>query len=105
MDFGGWGVDLTQLDPAVDPGDDFNAYVNGAWISSFEIPADQSRYGSFDLLREKSEQRVRFIIDDLAAAAPAIDTPEGKIGAIYNAYMNTDAINAAGLALVAPYFA
>jgi putative endopeptidase len=103
--WGDWGINLDTKDTSVRPGDDFNAYVNGAWISSFEIPADQSRYGSFDLLREKSEQRVRFIIDDLAAASPAIDTPEGKIGAIYNAYMNTDAINAAGLSPVAPYFA
>lgn len=103
--WGEWGVNTDTKDTSVRPGDDFNAYVNGAWISSFEIPADQSRYGSFDLLREKSEQRVRFIIDDLAAASPAIDTPEGKIGAIYNAYMNTDAINAAGLEPVAPYFA
>lgn len=103
--WGDWGINLETKDTSVRPGDDFNAYVNGAWISSFEIPADQSRYGSFDLLREKSEQRVRFIIDDLAAASPAIDTPEGKIGAIYNAYMNTDAINAAGLAPAAPYLA
>lgn len=103
--WGAWGLNTETQDTSVKPGDDFNAYVNGAWLSSFEIPADRSRYGSFDLLREKSEQRVRFIIDDLAAAAPAIDTPEGKIGAIYNAYMNTDAINAAGLAPVAPYFA
>jgi putative endopeptidase len=103
--WGEWGLNTDTKDASVRPGDDFNAYVNGAWISSFEIPADQSRYGSFDLLREKSEQRVRFIIDDLAAASPAIDTPEGKIGAIYNAYMNTDAINAAGLERAAPYFA
>jgi putative endopeptidase len=103
--WGAWGLNTDTQDASVKPGDDFNAYVNGAWISSFEIPADRSRYGSFDLLREKSEQRVRFIIDDLAAASPAIDTPEGKIGAIYNAYINTDAINAAGLAPVAPYFA
>ena len=103
--WGAWGLNTETQDASVKPGDDFNAYVNGAWLSSFEIPADRSRYGSFDLLREKSEQRVRFIIDDLAAAAPAIDTPEGKIGAIYNAYMNTEVINAAGLAPVAPYFA
>ena len=102
---GEWGLNTDTKDASVRPGDDFNAYVNGAWISSFEIPADQSRYGSFDLLREKSEPRVRFIIDDLAAASPEIDTPEGKIGAIYNAYMNTDAINAAGLEPAAPYFA
>ena len=103
--WGDWGINLATQDAGVKPGDDFNAYVNGAWISTFDIPADKSRYGSFDLLREKSEQRVRFIIDDLAASAPAIDTPEGKVGAIYNAFMDTDTINAAGLAPTAPYFA
>jgi putative endopeptidase len=81
----------------------FYAWTNGKWLDSFEIPSDRSRYGSFDLLAEKSEQRVRKIIDDLAAQKPAIDTPEGKIGAYYNAYLDTDAINAAGLAPAQPY--
>jgi putative endopeptidase len=102
--WGDWGINPDAGDMAVKPGDDFNAYVNGTWIAEMEIPADRSRYGSFDLLREKSEQRVKFIIDDLAATSPAIDTSEGKIGAIYNAYMDTDKINAAGLAPVQPYF-
>ena len=42
---GEWGLNTDTKDASVRPGDDFNAYVNGAWISSFEIPADQSRYG------------------------------------------------------------
>ncbi|MAN46749.1 MAG: zinc metalloprotease [Hyphomonas sp.] len=101
--WGPWGIDLTLQNPAVKPGDNFYAWANGKWLDSFEIPADKSRYGSFDLLAEKSEQRVLKIIDDLAAAKPALDTPEGKIGAYYNAYMDTDTINAAGLAPAQPY--
>ena len=31
--FGTWGVDVSELDPAVDPGTDFNAYANGRWIA------------------------------------------------------------------------
>jgi len=103
--WGDWGINLETVDAAVKPGDDFNKYVNGKWMAEFEIPADKSRYGSFDLLREKSEQRVRRIIEDLAATSPAVTTPEGKIAAIYKAYMDTGAINAAGLAPAAPYFA
>ncbi|MEZ5999248.1 M13 family metallopeptidase [Hyphomonas sp.] len=101
--WGSWGIDLSVQDTAVNPGNDFYAWTNGKWLDSFVIPADRSRYGSFDLLAEKSEQRVRKIIDDLAAEKPEIDTPEGKIGAYYNAYLNTDAINAAGLAPAQPY--
>ncbi|WP_164115802.1 M13 family metallopeptidase [Sphingorhabdus sp. Alg239-R122] len=98
--WGDWGIDLGQMDASVKPGDDFYAFVNGKWLNEFEIPADRSRYGSFTLLAEKSEQRVRNIIEGLAAAKPASSTLEGKVAAYYNAYMDVDAINAAGLAPV-----
>ena len=96
-EWGAWGINLSTQNTSVHPGDDFNAYANGNWIENFEIPADRTRYGSFDLLGEKSEQRVRKIIEGLAASSPAEGTIEAKIASIYNAYMNSDAIEAAGL--------
>ncbi|MEM1132605.1 MAG: M13 family metallopeptidase [Pseudomonadota bacterium] len=98
--WGEWGVDTTLVKDSVQPGDDFFMYVNGKWVDSFEIPADRSRYGGFTLLAEKSEQRVRKIIEELAAEQPDPATLEGKIAAYYNSYMDVDAINAAGLAPV-----
>nr|WP_070961428.1 M13 family metallopeptidase [Hyphomonas sp. Mor2] len=102
-DWGEFGLDLYSMDASVAPGDDFFRYVNGTWLDEFEMPADRTRYGAFSLLREKSEQRVKFIIDDLAEAKPDAATLEGKIAAYYNAYANTDAIEAAGMAPVQPY--
>ena len=101
--WGSWGIDLSVQNAAVQPGDNFYAFTNGKWLDSFVIPSDRSRYGSFDLLAEKSEQRVRKIIDDLAAETPSTDTSEGKIAAYYNAYLDTSAIEAAGLAPAQPY--
>lgn len=98
--WGEWGVDTSLVKDSVNPGDDFYAYVNGKWLDSFEIPADRSRYGGFTILAEKSEQRVKKIIDELAAAQPDPATLEGKIAAYYNAFMDVEAINAAGLAPV-----
>lgn len=102
-EWGAFGIDLESVQEETSPGDNFFRYVNGNWLDTFEMPADQSRYGGFTILREKSEQRVRNIIDELAAAEPAIDTLEGKIAATYNAYMDLDAIEAAGLAPAQPY--
>lgn len=102
-DWGAFGLDLASMDTSVAAGDDFFRYVNGTWYDEFEMPADRTRYGSFTLLREKSEQRVKFIIDDLAAAKPDIATLEGKVAAYYNAYTDTDAINGVGLASATPY--
>ena len=101
--WGDWGIDMGVMDNEVDPGDNFFMFVNGSWFDEFELPGDKTRYGAFDLLREKSEQQVRFIIEDLAAEEPPTNMPKGKVAAYYNAYMDTDAIEAAGLAPVQPY--
>lgn len=101
--WGTWGVDTELMNPAIKPGDDFYAYVNGKWLDTFEIPADRTRYGAFTLLAEKSEQRVRKIIDELAATKPDPSTGAGKVAAFYNAYLDTAAIDAAGLAPAQPY--
>ena len=101
--WGDFGIDQTAMDTSIRPGDDFYRYGNGAWMDAFEIPADRSRYGAFTLLAEKSEQRVRFIIEDLAAEKPGTETVEGKVAAYFNAYMDLDAIEAAGLAPAQPY--
>ncbi len=101
--WGDYGLDLSTRNPDVHAGDNFFMHANGGWYDAFEVPADRARYGSFDLLAEKSEQRVRWIIEDLAAAKPAVDTPQGKVAAFYNAFMDTEAIEAAGLAPAQPY--
>lgn len=101
--WGSWGIDTGLMDSEVRPGDNFFMHVSGDWFDEFELPADKTRYGAFDLLREKSEQQTRFIIEDLAAEEPPIDTAEGKVAAFYNAYMGTDAIEAAGMAPAQPY--
>jgi putative endopeptidase len=101
--WGTWGINLANVKAEVNPGDDFFAYVNGKWLDTFEIPSDRTRYGSFTLLAEKSEQRVRKIIEELAAAKPDPATLEGKVATIYNAYLDTGAIEARGLAPAQPY--
>ena len=101
--WGDWGIDLTVRKESVHPGDDFFMHVNGKWFDAFELPSDKTRYGSFNLLREKSEQQTRFIIEDLAAEQPDIETSAGKVAAMYNAFLDTDAIEAAGLAPAKPY--
>lgn len=101
--FGTFGVDTQYIDENTAPGDDFNRYVNGKWLDTFEIPADKTRYGAFDMLAEQSEKQVHEIIEETAEASPAPETLEGKIAAYYNAYMDTETIQAMGLEPVQPY--
>ncbi|HIL58398.1 MAG TPA: M13 family peptidase, partial [Rhodothermales bacterium] len=100
----GLGVDTTAMDRSVRPQDDLFRYTNGAWLETLQIPDDKSRYGSFDILREKAERDVRAIIED-AAAGRVSDPDAAKIGAIYTAYMDSARVEQLGVSPLAPDFA
>ena len=97
---GSFGIALENMDTSVKPGENFFQYVNGTWLANTEIPADKSNYGSFNILGDLSNDRVKGIIETAAAKKAAAGTEEQKIGDFYAAYMDVDAINAAGLAPV-----
>lgn len=94
---GEFGIAMEYVDESVDPGDNFFKYVNGKWLEQTEIPSDRSSYGSFNILRDESQADVREIIEEAAAKEAAIGSTEQKIGDFYAAFMDTEAIEAAGL--------
>ncbi|QFT76556.1 M13 family metallopeptidase [Erythrobacter sp. THAF29] len=105
MDFGSWGVGTSLIDQDIDPGDDFNAYVNGKWIAANEIPADRQRFGAFDMLREGATRDVRSLIETLVASNPEPGTQARRIVDAYKAFMDVESIDASGLAPAQPYLA
>ncbi|GAA4625841.1 M13 family metallopeptidase [Cellulomonas oligotrophica] len=88
------GLDLTDLDPGVRPGDDLYAHVNGRWQAAHVIPADRSADGAFRELYDQAELQVRDII---TGADPDGGEEQAKIGALYASFMDADAVEAAGL--------
>lgn len=98
---GQWGVDLTGMDTSVKPGDNFFEYVNGTWVKNAKIPANRSSIGSFQKLQILSEQRMLSIMQEIAAKPEAqLSANERKMRDFYDAFVNTKAIDAAGLAPV-----
>jgi putative endopeptidase len=95
------GIDLAAIDKSVKPGDDFYAFANGSWLKSTEIPADRSGYGSFEILEELTEKRTADLIRSASENADGA-SPAGKIGAYFTAYLDTAAIERAGLRPLAP---
>ncbi|MCB2050622.1 MAG: M13 family metallopeptidase [Novosphingobium sp.] len=103
MHFGEWGVDLTQIDPAIRPGDDFNAYVNSKWVKANPIPPEFSRYGAFTMLSEKSQADVKSLMDELLASKEPDSALDAELVDAYKAYMNRGAINKAGIGPARPW--
>lgn len=100
-ELGAWGVETDYIDETVAAGDDFYRHVSGKWLDTFEIPEEFSSYGSFTVLFERSEERVRKIIEEAASGNNAVGSVEQKIGDTFASYIDVDAINAAGLDPVA----
>jgi putative endopeptidase len=99
------GVDPSFIDRSVAPGDDFDAYANGGWRKTAEIPADRSSAGvGYDVFR-KAEQRNAEIIKGVAAAQAAPGTDARRIADYYAAYLDTAAIDRRGLAPIRPELA
>lgn len=67
------GIDLAGMDKSVRPQDDFFAYANGTWVEDTAIPADQSGWGSFNILRDNGLAQLRTIIEDVSGDAGAED--------------------------------
>jgi putative endopeptidase len=91
--YGTWGVDLGSMDRSVKPGDDFFRYVNGKWADATQIPADKTSIGSFQILRDLSDERVHAILDRWAAdktLKPGTD--EAKVATIYRTFLDEAAV-------------
>ncbi|MBV1774094.1 M13 family metallopeptidase [Burkholderiaceae bacterium DAT-1] len=89
------GIELENFDQSVRIQDDLFQAVNGNWIKRTEIPADRSRWGAFDQLRELSENRVHELIE--ANVARPANADQKRIAALYQSYMDEKSIEKAGL--------
>ena len=96
-ELGSFGIDMSYQDTEIKPGDDFFRYANGGWLDTFELPASRSSYGSFTVLSDRSDQRVRGIIEDLSQTEPPQGSMEQKISDYYLSYMDIDTLNGRGI--------
>lgn len=97
------GLDTAGMDASVRPQDDLFRAANGGWLKETPIPDDKSDIGTFIMLRDRSDERVHGILDELAAGWPKAAV-EQKLARFYRGYMDEAAIDKAGLASVVPWF-
>ena len=81
------GIDKNLFDSSVRPQDDLYRYANGAWLSTAQIPADRSNSGITYELFLQAEAQVKAIIE----------SDNGKVGALYKSFMDTQKIEKDGI--------
>src|SRR5205823_9986592 len=91
------GIDPSWMDKSVTPGDDFFSYADGSWVKNTAIPADRSHIGGFWIADQQREKNTRELFANILKSNPTSGN-DALIANYYNAYLNTDAIDHAGLA-------
>src|SRR5688572_3945046 len=101
--FAPWGVDLTAMDSAVKPGDDFFAYVNGAWAKRTEIAPDRTFVGIDSVLNDQLDKDVRDIVEDMAKNPAGSGQIGQQVGDFYASWMDEGTVAAKGAAPLKPH--
>jgi putative endopeptidase len=98
------GIVPAWMDTTADPCQDFFAYACGGFVKTAEIPPDRSSWGAIPMVQKDSEDFLRKVLEDAAAAASP-DPVNAKLGAYYAACMDEAKIEQAGTAPLQPALA
>ncbi|WP_316801316.1 M13 family metallopeptidase [Pedobacter frigidisoli] len=90
-------IDPANMDLSVRPGDDFYTYASGAWVKNNPVPAKETRWGSFNELRDFNINAVKSLVEEAAAdkSAPA-GSVKRRVGDFYTAAMDSATIEKLG---------
>ena len=101
-----YGIQPEFMDTSVKPSEDFYKYVNGTWLKNTEIPADRTRWGSFDELRKNTDDDVMAILNE-AVQNKNLDAKSDQAKAVnlYKSILDTVARNKKGIEPLKPYLA
>jgi putative endopeptidase len=97
------GFDLSAMDRATKPGDDFFQYANGSYLARAVIPADRPAVSRRLEMTDRMEANLHKLLQE--AASNVAEQPadvQGKAGAFYYSFMDEPTIDRVGVAAIAP---
>ncbi len=95
-------LNSADLDPAIAACTDLNGFVNSKWLKANPVPNDQTTWGSFEILRERSLEVQHALVQQAAASQAKAGSVEAKIGDIWKTGSDEAKIEAAGIAPLQP---
>ncbi|NVM67612.1 putative endopeptidase [Mucilaginibacter sp. SG538B] len=97
-------IDPANMDLSVKPGDDFFEYANGGWLKQNGIPAKETRWGSFHILRQENTDRLIGLLNEVSQTSAS--QPKGSlkqlVGDLYASGMDSLTIEKNGYAPIKP---
>jgi len=98
-------IDAIHIDSSISPADDFYTYAGGAWMKNTKIPDDESRWSSFNVLRDFNRDAMKELTIKAAAKPGSEGSPKQMVGDLYASGMDTETIEAEGIGPLKEIFA
>ena len=92
------GILLANLDTTAQAGADFYQFACGGWMKNNPLPAEYSRFGSFDQLAENNRKQIQTLIEQLSAQQHEAGSVAQKVGDLYRIAMDSLKLNSDGVA-------
>ncbi|MDF7818895.1 M13 family metallopeptidase [Runella sp. MFBS21] len=99
------GLDLSGMDLSVSPREDFFLYANGGWLKKAEIPASETAWGSFNILRNNNTKNLKGILEEAATSKAPAGSVKQRVGDLFASGMDTVAIEKRGYEPIKPILA
>lgn len=82
-------VDRSNFDETVSPKQDFYHYTNGGWMTANPLPAQYSRYGTFDIMAENNREQLKELIQNLKNTSQEKGSVGQKVCDLYEQGMDS----------------
>jgi len=94
-------LERSNMDLTANPGDNFFEYANGGWMKNNPVPNDKTQYGSFTVLYDNNQEKLKSLVDELSTTESFDNEDARKISAIFKTGMDTASINKAAYGPIA----
>lgn len=91
------GFDLDHIDSSYAPCDDFFMFASSGWMKDNPIPPSEARWGSFPILVEENNKKIKVLLEDLVNENAAKGIYSQQLRDFYISAMDSATVESAGL--------
>ena len=94
--------DVSQIDSTILPCEDFEKFAVGNWLKNNPVPESESRWGSFNIVHDANEIKLKAIVEEAAASKAKKGTPLQQVGDFYTSALDSTTVDKLGITPLQP---